>query len=433
MSGLEEESRQKETGPSGRSDAGEREQDEPVPPGREPEKAEPDGAADESGEQRRTVVVGLVSDPGLPAEYLGSFVDELADDLSRRVSDEVDWEVRSRTQPLELDEGANVPIVRLARQALPEYGWDVVIFVTDLPRRLGTTPVVADMSSDHRAALASLPALGGIRVCRRLQDTLLYLIGALSQKRGFIDGAEGMRGRAAGRLAPVRWTDNPVEGIESAVVLTGWRGRARLLFGMVRDNKPWRLVPELSTALAAGFAAAAFGIFYSSIWSLADALGPMRLVTVNVLAIVAMVAWLIFYNNLWQPRSELKEKAWLYNLATVVTLSLGVLSAYVVLFLVTLGGALAVIPPDYLGQTLGHSAGPGSYLSLVWLSATMGTFAGALGSSLESEQAVNRATYSKRERQRRQRFEELREREDERERREDRSGRGEERDSWDEI
>lgn len=353
-----------------------------------------------------TVVVGIVSDPGTPAEVVDSLAEELPDDLDRYVSDTIKWVVRWETHPLQLDESGNVPIVGLAKEILPSRGWDLLVFVTDLPRRLGVRPVVADMSVKHGVALASLPALGAVWVRRRLRDTLVYLTGELGRSHAIASEAGRVRHRAGGRLTPVHWVDNPTEEIEAALALVGWRGRLRLLLGMVRDNKPWRLVPELSTALAAGFAAAAFGIFYSSIWMLADALSIRRLLVISLLAIGAMVTWIILYNNLWQPRTELREKAFLYNITTILSLTIGVTAAYVVLFVVTFVGAFTVIEGGYLARALGHPVNLGSYLHLAWLASSMGTFAGALGSSLESEEAVHRAAYSRRERERRARYRE---------------------------
>lgn len=361
--------------------------------------------------ERRTIAVGLLCDPGLPSDVVTALAGSLEAQLSESISGNVDWSVRVRTEPLRITQDGKVPIMNLAKTMLPEHGWDLLICVTDLPRLFGDEPVVADLSVSHSVALVSLPALGVWRMRKRLRETLIYLVAELS--RGGALGFDMDRGRhpAGGKLAPVRWVDHPDSEIETAMALVGTYGRFRLLAGMVRDNKPWRLVPELSTALAAGFGIAAFGIFYSSIWQLADALSGARLTLISVLAVAAMLSWLIGYNRLWESRSSPRGKALLYNLSTVFSLLIGVVASYAVLFTVTFAGANAVIEGGYLEQTLGHPVNFTHYLKLSWLSSSMGTVAGALGSSLESEEAVYRAAYSRRERQRRRLDRQMRERE----------------------
>lgn len=120
------------------------------------------------------------------------------------------------------------------------------------------------------------------------------------------------------------------------LALKGNAGRLRLLAGMVRTNRPWWLAPSLSPAIAG----AAFGVFYSNIWQLADALSGSRLALITVLVVLAMVVWLIVDNNLWERPADrqLREEAVLYNTATVLTIGLGVLCMYVLLFAVTLFG-----------------------------------------------------------------------------------------------
>ena len=66
------------------------------------------------------------------------------------------------------------------------------------------------------------------------------------------------------------------------------------------------------------------------------------------------------------------------------------------LFLAMLVVAAGLIDPGYLAQTLNRPAAPGLYLKLVWLGSSIGIVAGALGSSLESEEAVRNATYGAR-------------------------------------
>jgi hypothetical protein len=90
----------------------------------------------------------------------------------------------------------------------------------------------------------------------------------------------------------------------------------------------------------------------------------------------------------------------LYNLSTMVTLSIGVACMYVILYFVTLLGAAILIDSRYLQSRLGHPVSVADYARLVWLTSSVGIVAGALGSSLESEEAVRQATYSTREQQR---------------------------------
>jgi hypothetical protein len=47
---------------------------------------------------------------------------------------------------------------------------DIVIYLTDLPRRLGTTPVIADISVQNRFGLISIPGVGGLFIDRRVRN-----------------------------------------------------------------------------------------------------------------------------------------------------------------------------------------------------------------------------------------------------------------------
>jgi hypothetical protein len=116
----------------------------------------------------------------------------------------------------------------------------------------------------------------------------------------------------------------------------GYRsGRGLLVAGMVRANRPWRLMLGLSSALAAALATSAFGLTQDTIWLLADALGPWRLSLVALGSIATLVVWLIADHELWERRNgyaaRLGHPIGLYNAATVITVLLGVVSLYVAL------------------------------------------------------------------------------------------------------
>jgi hypothetical protein len=83
----------------------------------------------------------------------------------------------------------------------------------------------------------------------------------------------------------------------------------------------------------------------------------------------------------------------LFNVATTLTLLLGVAFLYAALFAMTLSGAALVIDSGVMAQALGHDAGIGDYAALAWMASSLGTLAGSLGAGLESDEAVREAAY----------------------------------------
>ncbi|MEV0085455.1 hypothetical protein [Saccharopolyspora sp. NPDC050642] len=358
----------------------------------------------------RAITVGVVADPGVPTEIAHRIADGLPGEFRARVDQDLDWSVEVRSEALSLSEDGRIDIAGKAQEKKSSEGWDLLVCLTDLPRRDATRPVVAEVDTDNGVGLASLPAIGWIRLRPYVRDVVVHLVGLLARETLKLTDSRPAGGHHHARRwgwpgSQIRQVPAGNDHADVTLVLPGVRGRLRLLFGMVRDNRPWRLVPELSRAIAAATATAAFGIFFPTIWSLADNLSVVRLVLINLVAVFAMVTWITLHNGLWErPRnSEDRNKVVLYNAATLITLTIGVACMYALLFVITLIGSTAVISVDYLGKQLGHAAAFIDYVSLSWLASSMGTVAGALGSSLETETAVRRATYSRRERERRAR------------------------------
>ncbi|MDV6261987.1 hypothetical protein [Rhodococcoides yunnanense] len=59
--------------------------------------------------------------------------------------------------------------------------------------------------------------------------------------------------------------------------------------------------------------------------------------------------------------------------------------------------AAVVISPDFLIGQIGRNAAPGDYFSLGWLAASLGTVAGAVGSSVANREDILGATDGHRE------------------------------------
>jgi hypothetical protein len=254
------------------------------------------------------ITIGLLADPGAPAKAAERLADDLPGLLSDRIDDTVVWRVDVRCEPLVLDGHGDIPIAVTARATFRKQGWDYLIAITGLPRSLGPRPLLFSLDRKDRTGLLSLPATGWIRRHRHAREAVLRLLEQLVEDdprfRHTRRGAHGPGGLGepapAGLFSSVRESGRGEDGQEH-VVLSGLRGQVRLLLGMVLANRPWRLVPSLSSAFAAALATGSFGVFYNTIWSIADALSPLRLTLVTGFAVTAMTVWLIVYNGLWEP------------------------------------------------------------------------------------------------------------------------------------
>lgn len=239
-----------------------------------------------------------------------------------------------------------------------------------------------------------------------MEEAVLGLAGPKATGAQGPPQSQPLLGPFAGRLAPIHPV--PVGGEETAdlrYVVSGPRGYLRVLAGMVRANRPWRLVPGLSKALAAALATGAVATVNSTAWSLAEALSAPRLVIAMVGSVGVMIGWLIVDAQLWHRSAEgsleARQRARLYNASTVVTVGIGVLVCYVGLMVINLVWALFILNDQVFAsmtRTPLHATG---YWTLSWFVASVATVGGALGSGLESDEAIRAAAYSKREQERR--------------------------------
>jgi hypothetical protein len=274
---------------------------------------------------------------------------------------------------------------------------------------------VADVNSTTRSALVSLPAVGGLRLhsaaLRAVSDLVVELAAHDPTSADDVTASTDLRDVLAGRLSPIRGGPTAEgEAADLRFVAPGARGRLRLLAGMVRTNQPWKLVPGLSKALAAALATGAIATVNSTIWLLSNSLSVTRLAIAMVGSIVLIVGWLIIDAGLWHhPEDESRdstEKRALYNASTVLTVACGGLICYAALFLVNLVWALFIVNGGAFEQMVGHSLEESQYVVLAWLVTSAATVGGALGSGLESDEAVRAAAFGKREQERRQMLEE---------------------------
>ncbi len=286
--------------------------------------------------------------------------------------------------------------------------WDIGVYLTDLPMQYSDRPILVDLDHDRRIAGLSLPGFGPFLQHQKVRNAVVRLVADLTgtAEAGLDQGRHhpSRLGRAAARhLQPVRVVQAEDGSYTRRYVTTRWRGRARLLAGMVRTNQPWRLVVGMRTALAAVLGTSAYLTITSTIWLLSTRLGVGKLVLTTVVSVALMVAWIIGAHHLWERARDAdeREETLLYNASTVLTLSIGVLTMSAAVYVLTLLGSLFLLDPSVLGSNLGRPPELADFLMLAWLATGLATVAGALGSGLDSEDAVRRAAYGYRERQRR--------------------------------
>ena len=346
-------------------------------------------------------MLGLLAAPGLPTEIAEELAADLPALLAEHVTDAVSWRVPVLTEPEATHLTSGVDAIDLGRERMLRHGWDLAVCVTDAPLRIGRRPIVADASATHGVALISLPALGAMQTRRRARDAVIRLVdGLVGESLETGHGVAGRRVRVGRRLAelaaPIRAVEAPdVDDVDLRFVAAVARGNLRLLTGMIRANRPWRLIVRLSRALAAAAAAVALALVTSDLWKLSDALDWIRLLALMVLSVGATVLWLIVSHRLWErPRERAsREQTVLFNVATTLTLLLGAAFLYAALFAMTFLGAALVIDSGVMAQALGHDAGIGDYAALAWMASSLGTIAGGLGAGLESDEAVREAAY----------------------------------------
>lgn len=326
----------------------------------------------------KRINVGLVADPAAPTDVARRMCG-----LEPRGGGGRDaWHIEVVSEPFTMgSEDIDTAVARL-RDRASQHDWDLVVGLTELPLRDDDGRyLLVETDLHQRAAVLSLPALGGFRIHARTRRALRTLVS------GMADSASHD---------------------EHRVRLPRLSGRWRLLVGMVLANRPWLLVPGLKSALVAALATGAVATINSTVWLLAGSLSWWRLLVATIASVALVVGWLVIDGELWDrpddDSAEAKERSRLYNTSTLLSLTTGVLICYLALYVVNLVWALFILDPAVMGGYLQASLGYGDLFVLTWFVASAATVGGALGTGLESDEAIRAAAYSKREEERRDRL-----------------------------
>ncbi|MEA2457139.1 MAG: hypothetical protein QOC95_111 [Thermoleophilaceae bacterium] len=353
------------------------------------------------------VALGVLGPSDVTRDHGPWLARDLPKRLSREVEGSLDWHVEVADETFTLDQSLE-EILETGREWMRKRGWELVICLIDLPLYAENRPLVAEVSATSHVAVLSLPALGGLLLKKRMSEATVRIADALvgeqgAEQQGDTDRLAELLGE---RAAPIERKQPDEDPVDVRFLGTSRRGRVRLLLGMVRANRPWRLIFGLSSALATALATGAFGLVTNTIWQLSDALSAWRLAVAAIGSVGLMVTWLIVRHGIWEQRSEREgvdaERAALYNATSVLTLTVGVLCIYAVMFVLDLAAAGFVIDANVLSSSngLSHSVGVTDYLELAWLTTSAAIVGGALGSTLQSQEHVRRVAYGARQRAR---------------------------------
>ncbi|WP_423822954.1 hypothetical protein V5738_03150 [Salinisphaera sp. SPP-AMP-43] len=371
------------------------------------------------------LTVGLIPAPDMPEQVVDKIRDDLPALLHHYVDDRREWSIDTITDSMIGAEDDTEQIIDKAETIKNERHWHYVICITDLPMLRNHQITVAEASGQRGAAVLSLPALGTVPMRRRVREAILQL--ANEMHHGSSDQARerqqsrveqnradyrqyGMQNTDARKLVDRRLMGyiSPIERVTPEqgsvdvrfIAVRRLQAYGQLLSGMVMANRPWTILPAFKRVVAMAFATGVYGLIFPTLWRISDAYDPLRFITLMLCSIVAMMAWITLDHDLWEPRGNDLELTWLYNITTLATLFIGVICYYTTLFVMFYLAVAVFVPDDLLNSTLGHPATLGSYPALAWLVTSVATIAGALGSSLESDETVRHATYGYRQKKR---------------------------------
>jgi hypothetical protein len=336
---------------------------------------------------KRAIVVGLLATRD-DRELAQALAAGLPEALRELLEDGAGW----RTEVVETDpaDAAASPseLVDAVRRRLLDRGWKLGIGLTALPLRAGRRPVASHASASHGVGLVSIPALGAVHREARLREAAVQVV------TGLLGRGDGVQRRGAELASAITPADARRHG---TLRFTGLAigANLRLLLGMIRANRPTRVMARLSRSASAALGTGAYAVTSSNLWTVSDLSGWPRLIGVGLLAIGLILIALIVAHGLWERARDpsARERVVLFNVVTVTTLAIGVVTLYLVLFATMLFAAVVMIPPGAFKAQVGHAPNVLAFVRLGWFAASVATVGGAFGSLIESDAAVRDAAY----------------------------------------
>ncbi|WP_347861126.1 hypothetical protein U0355_10550 [Salimicrobium sp. PL1-032A] len=372
-------------------------------------------------------VIGIVAAPGY-SDRIGTELEETIPELLEYYVDhKTKWTTESDISPLTgMTEKTEEVIAALLKEK-EERRWDMAICLTDLPLLHEGKLVIAEANEKKGVGLVSLPGLGATPLIKRVREAFLHLIsemhdGSSDESRKEVgkrwnqmdapppalkkkDPMALIQKRGFDRLSPIyrSVTNNEDNNIDVRFqVESRPRGALRMVTGMVRANRPWRIFPSFFRMVAASFGIGSFCLVFPTLWMLSNHYTAPRIAGLAIMAMGLLTAWLIVAHKLWeQPKKAYSAYlSRLYNGTTLLTLMTGVLFYYLLLYVCFQGMVLLMVPLDTVDSEVVGELDPKAYIYMAWITTSVSTILGALGSTLEKEETVLDGTYGYRQKER---------------------------------
>lgn len=353
-------------------------------------------------------VLGLIISPGEAEKKINTSIDIILKSLKKENLKAEEWHAQVVVDPLTGAAESVNEIFQKMNAYSKKNAWDAIVGITDLPIFHEGKVVIADINEKNNAILISLPSLGWKLKKSMIKRLIVKMVQSVNKRHNYVDNSfliSNFKGIFPKTAKKVRLKVKETGSFHTRFILDSKiNGYARLLAGMTFTNNPFNMLKTLSGVLAIGFTTGAFCMAFTTMWQLSYLFSEWRLLFASLASILGMLIWITISHNLWEfPNKKSKKKLRkLYNLTTMLTLLSSIVVFYISLFIAFLILSITLLPPSFLGQTLGvkHGVGVMQYLDISWFAASLATVVGSIGVGLTDEELVLESTYSYRQKYR---------------------------------
>ena len=348
--------------------------------------------ASAAGTATATLVrLGVLVDPASPDPDL----EVLKEDLHATYPD-LAWEVSALSQHLGDEEDDSLDLLEIARDRMLDEDWDLAVAVRNEALEQGKHTLRSQVSPAHAVGVLALEL-----VEEPVEAAVARVVGKILGLDNDEDDdapTESER-RAASEAARQLATDVEDRGRELPLVYA-WRvgtANVRLLWQTIRANRPWMLAATLSKSLSAALAAGLLTLMTTDLWMLSAEYNGVQMALVGSLAILSVTVSMIVGAKLWEKprRKGEREQVMVFNIATVITVLIGVVVLHAALTLLSLAGALMFVDDTVFEEVTGDPATFWQYCKLAWFIGGLATIGSALGAGLEDDDDIREAIFTR--------------------------------------